>query len=97
LLSANSGQRQSCCRQKGINYDNAHFIALELSLLAANPVQVKLTEDLGQIVVYHEGKFVCNNAAQNAPASIARSWLPSTANAAAQHCRTAQVGQNNKS
>lgn len=59
LLAPPAGKGTYVVGKKGINYDNAHFIALELGLLAGKSVQVKLTEDLGQIVVYHEGKFVC--------------------------------------
>ncbi|MDP1980507.1 transposase family protein [Undibacterium sp.] len=59
LLAPPAGKGTYVVGKKGINYDNAHFIAMELGLMAGKSVQVRLTDDLGQIVVYHEGKFVC--------------------------------------
>lgn len=59
LLAPPAGKGIYVVGKKGINYDNARYIALELALIAGKSVQLRLTEDLGQVVVYHEGKFVC--------------------------------------
>ncbi|MFZ6655633.1 DDE-type integrase/transposase/recombinase [Undibacterium sp. TJN19] len=59
LLAPPAGKGTYVVGKKGINYDNAYFIAMELALIAGKTVQVRLTDDLGQIVIYHEGQFIC--------------------------------------
>lgn len=59
LLAPPAGKGSYIITKKGLTIDRAQFIALELSLLVGKSVQVYMTEDYGQIVVYHDGKFVC--------------------------------------
>jgi transposase InsO family protein len=59
LLAPPAGKGSYVVVKKGLNIMGAQFIALELALIVGKTVQVYLTDDYGQIVVYHEGKFVC--------------------------------------
>ncbi len=59
LLAPPAGKGTYVVGKKGISYDNARYIALELSVMSGKSVQLRLTDDLGHVVVYHEGKFIC--------------------------------------
>lgn len=59
LLAPPMGKGSYVITKKGLRIDNAQFLAMELSLMVGKTVDVRMTDDLGQIVVYHEGKFVC--------------------------------------
>lgn len=59
LLAQPAGKGSYVITKKGLRIQGAQFLALELSLLVGKTVDVRLTEDYGQIVVYHEGQFVC--------------------------------------
>jgi putative transposase len=59
LLAQPAGKGSYVVTKKGLRILGAQFLALELSLLVGKVVDVRMTDDYGQLVVYHEGKFVC--------------------------------------
>lgn len=59
LLAPPAGKGSYVVTKKGLRIQRAQFLALELSLIVGKTVQVFLTDDYGQIVVYLDGKFVC--------------------------------------
>lgn len=60
LLARPAGGGQRTLQKKGIALDNTWFIAPELaSIDMGSPVEVFETPDLGRIVVYHRGKYLC--------------------------------------
>jgi transposase InsO family protein len=59
LLAQPAGKGSYVVTKKGLRIQKAQFIALELALLVGKTVDVRLTDDYGHVVVYHEGKFVC--------------------------------------
>jgi len=59
LLAQPAGKGSYVITKKGLRIQGAQFLALELSLLVGKTVEVRLTDDYGQLVVYHEGNFVC--------------------------------------
>jgi len=59
LLSAPAGKGSYTIGKKGLRIQGAQFLAMELATLSGKVVDVKETDDFGQVVVYREGKFVC--------------------------------------
>jgi hypothetical protein len=59
LLAPPAGKGTYTITKKGLTIQGAQFLALELALLVGKSVQVYLTDDYGQVVVYHDSKFVC--------------------------------------
>lgn len=59
LLAAPAGKGTYTLTKKGLTVNKAQYLAMELCVMAGKKVQVYLTDDFGQVVVYHEGKFVC--------------------------------------
>lgn len=59
LLAQPAGKGSYVITKKGLRFEKAQFIAPELALIVRKTVQVRLTDDYGKLVVYHEGKFVC--------------------------------------
>lgn len=59
LLAQPAGKGSYVVTKKGLRIQHAQFIALELSLIVGKTVDVRLTDDYGQVVVYHEGTFIC--------------------------------------
>ena len=59
LLAAPMGKGSYTITKKGLRIDGAQFLAMELSIMVGKTVDVRMTDDLGQIVIYYEGKFVC--------------------------------------
>ncbi|MEX3614462.1 MAG: DDE-type integrase/transposase/recombinase [Burkholderia gladioli] len=59
LLASPAGKGRYTVTKKGLRIDGAQYIDPELALLVGQDVAVRLTPDLGELVVYHEGKFVC--------------------------------------
>ncbi|WP_423197418.1 DDE-type integrase/transposase/recombinase [Cupriavidus sp. H19C3] len=59
LLAPPAGKGTYVVTKKGLTVEGANFIAVELSLYVGREVAVRQGEDLGHLVVYHEGEFVC--------------------------------------
>ncbi|KVE36221.1 DDE-type integrase/transposase/recombinase [Burkholderia sp. BDU5] len=59
LLAPPAGKGRYTVTKKGLRIDNAQFIAPELALYVGKDVAVRITPDLGEVIVYHEGEFVC--------------------------------------
>lgn len=59
LLAQPAGKGTYVVTKKGLNIDGANYIAPELGLVVGRDVNVRQTADLGELVVYHEGEFVC--------------------------------------
>jgi putative transposase len=59
LLAPPAGKGTYTITKKGLTIQKAQFLAMELAVMTGKQVQVYLTDDYGQVVVYHEGKFVC--------------------------------------
>lgn len=59
LLAQPAGKGSYVITKKGLRVQGAQFIALELGLLVGKTVDVRLSDDYGQLIVYHEGKFIC--------------------------------------
>lgn len=59
LLYQPAGKGSYVVTKKGLRIHGAQFLALELALLVGKTVDVRLTDDYGQLVVYHDGQFVC--------------------------------------
>jgi putative transposase len=60
LLARPAGGGQRTLQKKGIALDNTWFIAPELATIdMGSPVEIFETPDLGRIIVYHRGKFLC--------------------------------------
>lgn len=59
LLAAPAGKGSYVITKKGLRFEGAQFLAMELGLYVGRTVTVKVTEDYGQVVVYCEGEFVC--------------------------------------
>lgn len=59
LLLPYAGKGNYVVTKKGLRLLGAQFIAPELSLWIGKTVSVYATQDWGEVVVYHEGQFVC--------------------------------------
>lgn len=59
LLAAPAGKGTYVVTKKGLHIDGTNFIAPELALYVGRDVNVRQTDDMGQLVVYHDGEFVC--------------------------------------
>lgn len=59
LLAPPAGGGTRIVQKKGVLIDNAWFIHLAMAAHVGKTVQVHQTEDLGQVVVYLEDKFLC--------------------------------------
>lgn len=59
LLAPPAGKGTYVVTKKGLTIEGTNFIAPELALYVGRDVAVRQGEDLGEIVVYHEGEFVC--------------------------------------
>lgn len=59
LLAPPAGKGTYVVTKKGLTIEGANYIAPELGLYVGRDVDVRQGEDLGELVVYHEGEFVC--------------------------------------
>ncbi|WP_404993553.1 DDE-type integrase/transposase/recombinase [Cupriavidus pauculus] len=59
LLAPPAGKGTYVVTKKGLTIEGANYIAPELGLYVGRDVDVRQGEDLGELVVYHEGAFVC--------------------------------------
>ncbi|SOZ12050.1 DDE-type integrase/transposase/recombinase [Cupriavidus taiwanensis] len=59
LLAPPAGKGMYVVTKKGLTIEGANFIAPELALHVGNEVAVRQAADMGELVVYHEGQFVC--------------------------------------
>lgn len=59
ILLAKPAGRMPTITKKGIRYDNATFIHAELPLHQGELADIRHSEDLGKLIVYIHGKFVC--------------------------------------
>ncbi len=59
LLAQPAGKGTYVVAKKGLTIDGANYIAPELALYVGRDVAVRQGEDLGELVVYHDGEFVC--------------------------------------
>lgn len=59
ILLAKPAGRMPTITKKGIRYDNATFIHAELPQYIGELADIRHTEDLGRLIVYINGKFLC--------------------------------------
>lgn len=59
ILLAKPAGRMPTITKKGIRYDNATYIHAELPLYQGELADIRHSEDLGKLIVYINGKFVC--------------------------------------
>ncbi|EHP39392.1 integrase catalytic subunit [Cupriavidus basilensis OR16] len=59
LLAQPAGKGTYVVTKKGLNIESGNYIAPELGLYVGRDVSVRQTADMGELVVYHEGEFVC--------------------------------------
>lgn len=59
LLAQPAGKGTYVVTKKGLTIEGANYIAPELALYVGRDVAVRQGEDLGELVVYHDGEFVC--------------------------------------
>ncbi|WP_416053096.1 transposase [Cupriavidus basilensis] len=59
LLAQPAGKGTYVVTKKGLNIASGNYIAPELGLYVGRDVSVRQTADMGELVVYHEGEFVC--------------------------------------
>ncbi|MDK3025547.1 transposase family protein [Cupriavidus taiwanensis] len=59
LLAQPAGKGTYVVTKKGLTLEGANYIAPELALYVGRDVSVRQGEDLGELVVYHDGEFVC--------------------------------------
>ncbi|WP_420996206.1 transposase [Cupriavidus sp. 30B13] len=59
LLAQPAGKGSYVVTKKGLTIEGANYIAAELGLYVGRDVRVRQTADMGELVVYHEGEFVC--------------------------------------
>ncbi|WP_316154758.1 DDE-type integrase/transposase/recombinase [Cupriavidus sp. BIC8F] len=59
LLAPPAGKGTYTVTKKGLTVESGNFIAAELALYVGKQVAVRQTADLGELVVYYDGEFVC--------------------------------------
>ncbi|UXC35127.1 transposase family protein [Cupriavidus gilardii] len=59
LLAPPAGKGTYVVTKKGLTIEGANYIAPELALYVGREVAVRQGDDLGELVVYHEGEFAC--------------------------------------
>jgi len=59
ILLAKPAGRMPTITKKGIRYDNATYIHAELPLYQGELADIRHSEDLGKLIVYVNGKFLC--------------------------------------
>lgn len=59
ILLAKPAGRMPTITKKGIRYDNATYIHAELPLHQGELADIRHSEDLGRLIVYVNGKFLC--------------------------------------
>lgn len=59
ILLAKPAGRMPIITKKGIRYDNATYIHAELPIHQGKQADIRHNEDLGKLIVYVEGKFLC--------------------------------------
>ena len=59
LLARPAGKGRYVVTKKGLRVESGNYIATALAVYVGREVDVRQTADLGELIVYHEGKFVC--------------------------------------